>query len=268
MLAKRIITALIAIPLGILMVYEGKLLFLSGILFITLAGLYELRNLLLCMNLRLPAQIMYINGILFPLAIYFLSGANLAVLLYAMIAFSIMLHLIAMIVSFPRYSVAEIAVSYLGSSYIGILVSSLLLIRHINQDGFYLLLFVLILTWAYESGAFFAGTYLGKHPLCLMLSPKKTIEGVVGGLILTVIAALIFQRLYPMFSYFDAVVLGLLIGIFGQVGDLVASALKRMAGVKDSGTLMPGHGGILDRFDGLLFSAPIAYFYLKLVLFR
>ena len=132
MLAKRIITALIAIPLGILMVYEGKLLFLSGILFITLAGLYELRNLLPCMNLRLPAQIMYINGILFPLAIYFLSGANLAVLLYAMIAFSIMLHLIAMIVSFPRYSVAEIAVSYLGSSYIGILVSSLIFIRHID----------------------------------------------------------------------------------------------------------------------------------------
>ncbi len=96
---------------------------------------------MLRMNLRLPALLMYGNGILFPVAIYFLSGFNQALLLYAIITFSLMLHLIAMIISFPRYSAAEMAVSYLGSSYIGILMSSLLIIRHINPDGFFYLLY-------------------------------------------------------------------------------------------------------------------------------
>jgi phosphatidate cytidylyltransferase len=268
LLVKRIVSALIAIPLGILVAYEGKLFFLLTILFVTLAGLYELLNLMSRIKLRLPALVMYGNGILFPVAIYFLSGFNQAVLLYVIITFSLMLHLIVMIISYPRYSAAETAVSYLGSSYIGILMSSLILIRHINQDGFLYLLYVLILTWAYDVGAYFAGVYLGRHPLCPMLSPKKTLEGVAGGLLATVCAALVFQWLHPLFTCFDTVALSLLIGVFVQVGDLVESALKRMADVKDSGSMIPGHGGVLDRFDGLLFSAPVAYLYLKLVLFR
>jgi phosphatidate cytidylyltransferase len=268
LLAKRIISALIAIPLGILIVYEGKLFFLLGILFITVTGLYEMRNLLLRMNLRFPPLLIYGNGILFPIVAYFLSGSNQMLLLFAAVTCSLMLYLIAMIISFPRYSAAEIAVSYLGSSYIGILISYTILIRHMSPEGFFYLLYLLILTWAYDAGAYFAGNYLGRHSLCPALSPQKTLEGVAGGLLMTVGAALIFQRLHPIGAYFDTVVLSLLIGIFVQVGDLVESALKRMAGVKDSGTMIPGHGGVLDRFDGLLFSAPVAYLYLKLVLFR
>jgi phosphatidate cytidylyltransferase len=268
LLAKRIISALIAIPLGILIAYEGKLFFLSVILFITVTGLYELRNLMLRMNLRLPPLLMYGNGVLFPVVVYFLYGSNQALLLYAIVTFSLMLCLTAMIISFPRYSAAEIAVSYLGSSYIGILISYLLIIRHMSPDGFYYLLYLLIMTWAYDAGAYFAGVYLGRHLLYPALSPKKTLEGLAGGLLLTVGAALVFQRLHPIGSYFDTVALSLLIGVFVQVGDLVESALKRMAGVKDSGTMIPGHGGVLDRFDGLLFSAPVAYLFLKLVLFR
>ena len=123
MLAKRIISALIAIPLGILIAYEGKLFFLSGILFITVTGLYEMRNLMLRMNLRLPTLLMYGNGILFPIVVYFLSGFNQALLLYATVTCSLMLYLIAMMICFPKYSAAEIAVSYLGSSYIGMLMT-------------------------------------------------------------------------------------------------------------------------------------------------
>lgn len=268
MLAKRIITAIIAIPLGIVIAYEGKLLFLAVILFITAVGLYELRNLMLRLNLRLPPLLLYGNGILFPIAVYFLPGSGQAIWLYVIVACSLLLCLTAIIIGFPAYSPAEIGVSYLGSSYIGILISYLLLIRHMGPDGFFYLLFLLVLTWTYDSGAYFAGIYLGRHFLWPALSPKKTLEGVAGGLLLSVGIALVFQRWHPIGTYFDIVALSLLIGAFSQVGDLVESALKRMAGVKDSGTMIPGHGGVLDRFDGLLFSAPVAYLYLKLVLFR
>jgi phosphatidate cytidylyltransferase len=268
LLAKRIVSALIAIPLGILIAYEGKLFFLSGILFITVTGIYEMRSLLQRMNMRLPALLMYGNGILFPLVVYFFSNSSRAPLLYASVTCSLLLYLIAMIIIFPKYSAAEIGVSYLGSSYVGILISYIILIRHLGPDGFFYLLYVLILTWTYDTGAYFAGIYLGRHSLSRLLSPKKTLEGVVGGLLMTVCAALVFQRLHPIGNYFESVALSLLIGVFVQVGDLVESALKRMADVKDSGIMIPGHGGVLDRFDGLLFSAPIAYLYLKLVLFR
>jgi phosphatidate cytidylyltransferase len=109
---------------------------------------------------------------------------------------------------------------------------------------------------------------LGRHLLYPALSPQKTFEGLAGGLLLTVCAAFVFNRLHPIGSYWETVALSLLIGVFVQVGDLVESALKRIADVKDSGTMIPGHGGVLDRFDGLLFSAPVAYLFLKLVLCR
>ena len=173
MLAKRIISAIIAIPLGILIAYEGKLLFLSGILFITVTGLYELRNLMLRMNLRLPPLLMYGNGVLFPVVVYFISGSDQALLLYAIVSCSLMLCLTAMIISFPRYSAAEIAVSYLGSSYIGILMSYLLIIRHMSPDGFFYLLYLLIMNWTYDTGAYFAGVYLGRHLLMPGPEPEK-----------------------------------------------------------------------------------------------
>lgn len=268
MLLKRIVTAVIGIPLLILIAFEGKLIFLLGIAIFTLAGIYELRSLFLRMNLRLPALIMYGNGIAFPVMIYFTPGLNQAFMFYVVITLFLMLHLITAICSYPRISAAEIAASYLGSSYIGILSSYLILVRQIGQNGFDFLLYVLILTWAYDTGAYFAGVLWGRHLLCPALSPRKTVEGVAGGLLTTIGAALIFQGIHPLFTYGDTVALGLLIGIFVQVGDLVESAFKRMAGAKESGASIPGHGGVLDRFDGLLFSAPVAYFYLKLVLFN
>jgi phosphatidate cytidylyltransferase len=268
LLAKRVISALVGIPLLILLIYEGGYFFLVPVILFTLGALYELRSMLLRMNLRPPSLIYFANGVFYPALIFFLPEAGLSLIGLAGLALFLMLHLITMSVNFPRHTLAETAASWLGSSYIGVLTAYFLLLRHQSATGFYLFLYVLILTWAYDTGAYFTGITLGRHFLCPRLSPKKTWEGVAGGLAAAVGAALLFQALHPLFAYGHTVALGLLIGGACQVGDLVESVFKRLADVKDSGTLIPGHGGLLDRCDGLLFSAPAAYFYLKLFLFH
>ena len=122
--------------------------------------------------------------------------------------------------------------------------------------------------WLCDSGAYFAGRALGRHKLFPRVSPNKTWEGAIVGFIAAVGAFVLFRHfLLPYLSLRDALVCGGIIGIFGQVGDLAESLLKRDAGVKDSSTLIPGHGGVLDRFDSLLFVAPLLFFYLDFIVF-
>src|SRR5207248_1903493 len=118
---------------------------------------------------------------------------------------------------------------------------------------------VLLMTWAYDSGAYFAGSYLGMHPFMQHVSSKKTREGVAGGLGLAMISALVLVPTVHV-VFWKALLLGLAAGIVCQIGDLVESMLKRHVGVKDSGTLIPGHGGLLDRIDGLLFTGALTYY--------
>ncbi|HLS06512.1 MAG TPA: phosphatidate cytidylyltransferase [Bacillota bacterium] len=131
---------------------------------------------------------------------------------------------------------------------------------HARLLGLNYLLFILFTIWATDTGAYFSGYLFGKRKLWPKISPNKTIEGAVGGLVLAIIVATIFQFVYP-FSIPTYLLIGvtLLISIFGQIGDLVASAYKRHYEIKDSGQLLPGHGGILDRLDSLIFVLPILY---------
>jgi phosphatidate cytidylyltransferase len=123
------------------------------------------------------------------------------------------------------------------------------------------------MTMVCDSCAYFAGTRWGRHRLYPVVSPKKSIEGAVGGVCGAVLAAVLSQLTYLSgISLFQAVGFALVIGVFAQLGDLFESLLKRCACIKDSGQLFPGHGGMLDRLDSLLFAFPIAYMYVKLVL--
>lgn len=147
----------------------------------------------------------------------------------------------------------------LGVIYISLLASYLVMLRNGDQGGKWLFC-LLVVVAAGDTGAYYFGSYLGSHKLCPAVSPKKTIEGAIGGLIGNLFAGACFKLwLLPQVSWYQMAVFALAVGISGQVGDLFESAFKRTSGIKDSGRLLPGHGGFLDRIDALLFAAPAAY---------
>lgn len=147
-----------------------------------------------------------------------------------------------------------------GLIYIPLLISSLVLLRGDSQDGVAWVFYILVLVAACDTGAFYAGTYLGKHKLCPSVSPKKTIEGFMGGMFFVLVIGLLAKYWYfPSFAWGSTVAFLILVSVVGPCGDLYESVLKRTGGIKDSGSIIPGHGGILDRIDALLFVAPVAY---------
>jgi len=129
-----------------------------------------------------------------------------------------------------------------------------------------ILIYILVLIWTNDSFAFFVGKNLGKRKLFESVSPKKTIEGFVGGLIFSLIAGYVIAVNSSIFSITNWLVIAVLMSVIGTIGDLVESKFKRQANVKDSGNIMPGHGGILDRLDSLLFAAPFVYLYIHFII--
>jgi phosphatidate cytidylyltransferase len=137
------------------------------------------------------------------------------------------------------------------------------------QDDFfakYLIMGIFIMIWMNDSFAYLVGKTLGKHKLYPAVSPKKTIEGSLGGLVFTLVAAFVLGRYAPVLNTVQWLILALVVVVTGGFGDLIESKFKRAAGVKDSGAILPGHGGMLDRLDSLVFAAPFAY--LTLIIFQ
>jgi phosphatidate cytidylyltransferase len=150
-----------------------------------------------------------------------------------------------------------------GILYIGWLLSHLVALRGLD-DGRNWVFLALLATFGSDTAAYFAGRALGKHKLAPSISPGKTWEGTIAGILGAIIISLLFTLPWPLglpLGYGQAVVLGLLISVFGQLGDLVESLLKRNMGVKDSGKLLPGHGGALDRIDSVVFAGVVVYYY-------
>lgn len=171
--------------------------------------------------------------------------------------------------------IANVATTILGFIYGGWFPLHLLFIRGLNAEnyqgflklniqndglGYVVFLFVTILLT--DTGCYYFGKKFGKHPLAAVISPKKTIEGSVGGAICAIVGALIVGYFIHLGPY-HSLILGLLCTVFAQIGDLCESLIKRDAGVKDSGTMLPGHGGLMDRADSYIFTIPVMYYYLK-----
>jgi phosphatidate cytidylyltransferase len=155
------------------------------------------------------------------------------------------------------------AIAVLATMYVGMLAGSIIRLRDdFGDDGPNLVFFLLLVVWLGDAGAYYIGKKFGRRKLSPRISPKKTVEGLIGGVITSVITAVVIHfTFFPRFPLTHAVIVGVMLSISGVIGDLAESMWKRSAAVKDSGTLIPGHGGFLDRFDSILFTAPILYVY-------
>jgi len=171
----------------------------------------------------------------------------------------------ATVVSKNKTPIDKSALLLFGIVYIGVGFHYMAITRW-HEDGLFWTLLIFFCIWITDAGAYFTGWAIGKRPLWPSISPKKTVEGALGGLVLSIAVAICFALYSPeLISLEQAALLGLLIGIVGQVGDLIQSAYKRTFGVKDSGALLPGHGGVLDRTDSWLIVFPFVYLLLDII---
>ena len=169
------------------------------------------------------------------------------------------------VLNYTHFVFLDAMYNLLGIIYIGIPFAHFIGLRLLPDSmGMQYFAMAMIGTWACDTTAYFGGTRWGRHKLCPPISPAKSVEGALFGFFGCIVATLI-TGYYMEFSWLDSLVCGSLVGVFCQLGDLVESALKRHMGVKDSGRFFPGHVGVLDRVDSLLFSVPAVYYYLVFV---
>ena len=260
MLKYRIITALIGVPILVLIFRLGGWLFLGLNIGLITLGIIEYFKLVENKGVKANNFL----GVIFAITLItvtYLTGE--AEFLYGTLILGLLIILLRQIlIKRNKSSIFSTAVTYFGVSYIAGLFSHLILLYNseINLQSGKLIVWIPILaTWFTDTGAYFIGLGLGENALAPKISPNKTIEGAVGGLISSVLVTVLLA-LYFNISLYHGV---FLIGITAQLGDLSASVFKRDSEIKDSGDIIPGHGGILDRIDSLLFVLPVVYYYLQ-----
>lgn len=261
MLKERLLTALVGIPFAVVVIYLGgwALLVVTGIL-IALAN-WEFQKIAGSLGYSFPWILTTLYSIFMLIAVHRYE-IDLSIFLG-----SYLLILLALVVfRYPNFKLAEAGISLFVLVYIGLFFTQFFLLRTLEGGG-YFLLFLLIVNWASDTGAYFSGRAFGKNKLAPSVSPKKTIEGSIGGVVLALFVGMLLAFQAPVGIVEHWAVLAVLIAIVGQLGDLAESAFKREAGIKDSSQVLPGHGGILDRFDSVLMTSPVAYYYIKLFIF-
>lgn len=268
---KRTFTAIVGITAAFFLIRSGGLIFASAVLILAIIGWHEFRSMMLSKGYK----------------VYYLTSGTAVALLSILPAFgyidTTVPILTAAIISIMLEGLyyhkrgnwaPEVALSSFSVLYIGLLFSHFIMLREISSSsvnvigigsmplGEAFLWLVLFGTWASDTFAYIFGCAFGKRPLCQAVSPKKSIEGAIAGFLGCILVVLYLGTYLLGFVFVKIFVLSILIGVFAPLGDLVESLLKRSFGVKDSGNVFPGHGGVLDRFDSVLFAIPITYYYI------
>lgn len=252
-------TGLVALPLLIIFILRGSIFqFSCFIIILSVIALFEFYRMALPER-RIEGVLASFAGALFCVAIW---SKDFMWLLLAITLFVLSFGLIFLLkIKNIKLSAGEVAILFLGVLYVPLLLSHLALLREIAH-GVQWIFLLLVIVMAGDTAAFYIGRAFGKKKLYPIVSPNKSVEGALGGLAGSIAGAFIARAtFFPELSPFDSIVTAVLLGCMGQLGDLFESMLKRSFGVKDSGTIVPGHGGILDRLDSILFAAPAAFFY-------
>ena len=273
MLAYRILSGLVlgAVALLAIFVMPNWLFALIAIAFIAL-GLYEFFTLIEKKGIPIYKYFGILIGIMIPVSIYFKFEPTKGWELFFIVAACLGLFLAQFTRRENSQAIVGVSTTLFGIVYVSWFFSFMIKLKFAQDmsasiNGSNLVLFLLLVTKVGDMGAYFIGSFIGKHSLIARISPKKSVEGALGGLIISVLTAYLAKGLLPAkIPAYHFLILGVSLGILGQIGDLSESLIKRDCQVKDSGYLVPGMGGILDVMDSILFTAPIFYFYMRFLL--
>jgi len=265
-LAIRVLVAIVGIPLILLVTYYGKLPFLIFVSIISVLATYEYYELVKRKKSS-PLVLIGVISILFiDLIFYFGKIQYLTMFLILIVLLTGLIELFRKPMSFEWSAISNLAITLFPIFYIGLSLGTLIGLREMKGLNYFkagvFVISIFAIIWICDTAAYFVGRSLGKRKLYERVSPKKTVEGFIGGLIFAFLSSLLARYLVLDFlTEFDSAVIAVIVGIFGQLGDLVESLMKRDAGVKDSSSIIPGHGGVFDRFDSLIYVAPLVYLY-------
>jgi len=264
-LRTRLLTALIGGPIVVLVLYLGGLPWLAGIAVVSVLAWLEMDRLVGRPHLA-PERLIGLLFILVALIESYLTTSGLLSADLLLPTLTILLIVSLSLALFDRVErpIAGWSLTFGTALYLGILLSHFILLRE-RSNGFWWVFVAGGLTWVYDASAYFVGSALGKHKLWPRISPKKSWEGLIGASVITpLVGALVGPWLLGI-TWWQGLALGLLIAVADPFGDFVVSLFKRQAQIKDAGSLLPGHGGFLDRLDSLMFTLPLAYYFALLV---
>jgi len=264
MFGKRIATALIGLPIAIFLITLGGLPFLTIIGVISLIGLYEFYKA--TSGKILPVHIAGYTSV--PIYFFILHSSSDVLHLFLLGIILLLVVLAMLVLLYKTVSITDCAITIFGFYYIPVLFSFAYMTREHYLGSFFVWI-IFISAWGSDSGAYIFGKLFGRNKLAPVLSPKKTVEGALGGVFVAALIAFAYAALMLRFSSIDideaipvvliCVISGAVGSVFSQFGDLAASAIKRNSNIKDYGNIFPGHGGVMDRFDSVLFTAPCVF---------
>lgn len=263
---QRVISGAVLVVILAITLYFGGIVTCGLMALVSLVGNMELLRVY-GVNKKTPGIVCYLATVLYYIAIY-LDRMDIIV---PMMVVYLLVMLAVYVLTFPTYSDKQIMAAFMDFFYVSVMLSFVYLIRNM-EHGLVFVLLIFVSSWINDTCAYFVGRALGKHKMAPVLSPKKSIEGLIGGIVGAGVFGAVFGILFD--KYVDtmnyAPLLFAVVGAVGAlpavIGDLAASAIKRNNDIKDYGKLIPGHGGILDRFDSIIFTAPIIYYLLVYLL--
>jgi len=262
MLLTRIVTAIIGMPFIFACIYYGRGVFYWMMFFISFLCVYE--YLIILKKYNPHTSVSLVMTVAFFVFLYFFKDFPVDKLIVSVIVMMIVLFGVEIFKENPNLCIVRISSSFLGTFFIPLALIHMVYIRNL-KDGKELVFFIFIVIWTLDTAAYVFGKILGKRKLAKNISPKKTREGAVAGIIFGVLGAVIcrFGFMSNILTLLNSVILGFIIAIIGQFSDLSESIIKRDGDVKDSSRILPGHGGVFDRFDSYIFVAPVVYYVLK-----
>lgn len=265
MFKTRLLSSIVLVVLMVAAILAGNTFFAVFFLTISLVGMMELYRIF-GLHRCVLGFVGYGLAIAYDAAVFFGSDFTADIILIG----GLMAVMTIYVSLFPKYNSSQVMVSYFGFVYVAVMLSFVFRLR-MMQDGFYLIWLVFICSWINDTCAYCVGMLMGKHKMTPKLSPKKTIEGAVGGVLGTAAVGAVYGHFlmqgraglaHPEMACATACAVAAVLSI---IGDLAASAVKRNHDVKDYGNLIPGHGGILDRFDSVIFTAPVIFWAVKIL---